>query len=84
MKYVHSEVMKNQVGKTFMCILFNNCTKKDITGSTNDLVWHFKKKMRASVQENKTSETSHVSCMNNTAWKKSIVAYGLIAVQVTN
>ena len=44
----------------------------------------FQKKMRASVQENKTSETSHVSCMNNTAWKKSIVAYGLIAVQVTN
>ena len=43
MKYVHSEVMKNQVGKAFMCILFNNCTKKDITGSTNDLVWHFKK-----------------------------------------
>ena len=38
MKYVHSEVMKNQVRKTFMCILFNNFTKKDITGCTNDLV----------------------------------------------
>ena len=34
-KYVHSEVMKSQVGKMSMCILFSNCTKKGISQNTS-------------------------------------------------